>query len=109
MSDQDWDWELQQAQTAYTVQSLLEKEGVTEGMKITLDLDFLATPEADAPALFKILKAFGYAAEEVEGGVSVQVPDVPFTVQDIWTHEERVSNMALHRGFTPDGWGFWEP
>lgn len=105
----EWDWELQRAQTAYTVHELLKHEGVTEGMMITLDLEFLSGPGADAPALHKILKAFGYASEDVEGGVLVQVAEVPFTFEDIWGHEERVSNMALHRGFTPDGWGFWEP
>lgn len=105
----EWDWELQQAQTAHTVSELL-KEGVKGGANITLDFSFKAGESADATAFEKALVMFGYELGEDESGeFTAAISDIPFTLESIWTHEERVTKMALARGFEPDGWGFWEP
>lgn len=108
---EDWDWELQQAQTAATVHQLLQETSVTEGAIITLDLSFMPTTAADEAALEKALVTFGYGVAEGEGEdeILASVSEVPFTLDAIWTHEERTTKMALARGFEPDGWGFWEP
>jgi len=57
---------------------------------------------------------FGYAGDLDETGESgpnyvVTIPDVALTAEDIWLNEERVSKIAIARGYTPDGWGFFEP
>lgn len=105
---EEWDWELQQAQTAYTVSELL-KEGVKEGAMITLDFSFKAGEGADRTALEKALVMFGYELGDEDGEFTASISDIPFTLDSIWTHEERTTKMALARGFEPDGWGFWEP
>lgn len=105
----EWDWELQQAQSAHTVAELL-KDGVKEGATITLDFSFKAIEGADRTALEKALVMFGYElGEDAETEFTASISDIPFTLDSIWTHEERTTKMALSRGFAPDGWGFWEP
>lgn len=109
MSDQ-WDWELQQNQTAYTVAELLKSSPRMNGVEITLDMHFEPTDAAEADKLEKALTTFGYSVRIATSGTfEVSIQDIPFTFEGIWTHEERATKMALSRGFQPDGWGFWEP
>ncbi len=106
----EWDWELQQNQTAYTVAQLIGENGINEGANITLDLQFTPINGADRDAFEKALNSFGYeTSDNEEGGMEASIADIPFTFDAIWTHEERTTKMALSRGFQPDGWGFWEP
>ena len=106
----DWDWDLQQSQTAATVHQLLQETDVEEGAVITLDMSFLPVDGADQAAFEKVLTTFGYAiGDGEEGEFLASISEVPFTFEAIWTHEERTTKMALSRGFEPDGWGFWEP
>ncbi len=105
---EEWDWELQQAQTAYTVSELL-KDGVKEGGTITLDFSFKAAEGADRTALEKALVMFGYELGDEGAEFTASISDIDFSLESIWTHEERTTKMALARGFEPDGWGFWEP
>ncbi len=110
MVTEDWDAELQQNQTAYTVATLQKEHGIAEGAHITLDLTFVPVEGANPGTFEKVLKTFGYTATRGEDGeISVEVPDIPFTFESVWTHEERTTTMALSRGYRPDGWGFWEP
>jgi len=107
---EQWDWELQQNQTAYTVAELGEKAGLDGASVITLDLEFVPGEGADSEAFKKALVTFGYQVSDGEGGgIAASVAEIPFTFDAIWTHEERTTKMALSRGYRPDGWGFWEP
>lgn len=109
MSD-DWDWELQQNQTAYTVAELIKQNAGLEGANIALDMEFAPVTGADATAIEKALRTFGYGVlVSSEGAIQASISDIPFTFESIWTHEERTTKMALSRGYQPDGWGFWEP
>lgn len=102
------DFEHQKAETFWTVAELLKK-GVEEGATINLDLEFIPGEGADAAAAIRALKMFGYEAEPAENeGLTLTVPDVAFSAEDIWLHEERTTKIVLERGFLPDGWGFWE-
>lgn len=106
----EWDWELQQNQTAYTVAELIKQNSRLEGANITLDMEFDPTGDADAVTLEKALRTFGYDVRVATGGaLQASISDIAFTFESIWTHEERTTKMALSRGFQPDGWGFWEP
>ncbi|QHQ35628.1 hypothetical protein [Algicella marina] len=96
----------QKAETFWTVAEL-EKQGVTAGEPVDLDLDFRPGESADAQTAIRALKMFGYSAETAsDGGLSITVPEVPFTAEDIWLHEERCTTIVRERGFLPDGWGF---
>ncbi len=109
MSD-EWDWELQQNQTAYTVAELIKQNPGLDGANIALDMEFEQGEGADAAAFEKALRTFGYGViVSAEGAIQASISDIPFTFASIWTHEERTTKMALSRGFEPDGWGFWEP
>lgn len=108
---EEWDWELAQNQTAYTVAELLKETAVTEGANITLEMTFMPVQEADRAAFEKVLVSFGYTLMESDekDEIIAKIDDIPFTFDAIWTHEERTAKMALARGYEPDGWGFWEP
>ncbi len=105
----EWDWDTQQNETAATVHHLNTEQSVALGGAITLEIQLVATDTADRGALLKALKMFGYVAQETDDEIEVSVPDITFTFDDIWLHEERVTKIALPRGYHPDGWGFWEP
>jgi hypothetical protein len=114
MSDADWDFAEQRADTEMTIAQVREESGLTETALITLDLEFLPEDkDADADAFIKALATFGYLASAAEddpdGRIDATVLDIPFTLEAIWLHEERTTKLALARGFIPDGWGFWEP
>ena len=112
MTEEDWDFDEQRADTEMTVAQLLEETALTPESLITLDLEFVPeTEEADTEAFVKALETFGYlaSATDPEGRVDASVLDIAFTVEAIWLHEERTTKIALARGFIPDGWGFWEP
>lgn len=112
MTEEEWDFEEQRADTEMTVAELLADTELTAENVITLDLEFMPeTEEADTEAFVKALESFGYLASATdEGGrVDASVLDIPFSAEAIWTHEERTTKIALARGFVPDGWGFWEP
>ena len=109
MSD-EWDWELQQNQTAYTVAELIKQNAGLNGTNITLDMEYGPVEGADAATLEKALRTFGYdVIVSTQGAIQASISDIPLTFESIWTHEERTTKMALSRGFEPDGWGFWEP
>lgn len=109
MSD-EWDWELQQNQTAYTVAELIKQNASIEGVNITLDMEYEPVEGADKATLEKALRTFGYdVIVSSKGAIQASISDIPFTFESIWTHEERTTKMALSRGYQPDGWGFWEP
>ena len=104
------DWELQQNQTAYTVAELIKQNAGLNGANIALDMEYGPVEGADAAALEKALRTFGYdVIVSTSGSLQASISDIPFTFESIWTHEERTTKMALSRGFEPDGWGFWEP
>jgi len=108
----DWDFEHQRLETALTVESLAADAGMTPEHRITLDLQFHpAEDDADRAAFEKALQSFGYTlgVADEDDDVAAWVADVPFTLEAIWTHEERTTRLALARGFAPEGWGFWEP
>ncbi|MEO1551764.1 MAG: hypothetical protein AAFR93_15250 [Pseudomonadota bacterium] len=110
-----WDFTTQRNETALTVHHLNTQKGMVLGTPITLQIDLVPDPGADAPdqpALLRALGMFGYRADvppEADTTVQVSLPDLAFEVEAIWTQEERVTKIALSRGFVPDGWGFWEP
>lgn len=112
MTEEEWDFEEQRADTEMTVAQLLEETELTSESVITLDMEFVPeTEEADTEAFIKALETFGYlaSATDPEGRVDASILEIPFTAEAIWTHEERTTKIALSRGFVPDGWGFWEP
>jgi len=81
---------------------------------VTLDVFLMPGKTADQEALERGLAMFGYAGdpgetEDKEPIYVVSIPDVALTAEDIWLHEERVSKIAVARGYRPDGWGFYEP
>ncbi len=115
MSD-DWDFDRQRSETVDTLANLKDEQGVAVGPDTVITLDIFIVPGADADqvAMERALAMFGYAGEmdETEGNEPsfvVTIPDVALTVDDVWLHEERVGKIAVARGFTPDGWGFYEP
>ena len=105
----DWDFNHQKAETAWTIHNLCQKQGLTEGMMINLDLQFIPGEGADAQAFIRALGMFGYAVTQDSELVQAEVEGTAFTLDGIWEHEERCTKIALARGFVPDGWGFWEP
>ncbi len=113
MDDADWNFTEQQAETVYTCEQLRDTQGVKPHSEIMLDLFFkpIEGEEARREAFEKALASFGYELNEAEAPdeVAATVGPIPFTPQDIWTHEERTTKMALARGYQPDGWGFAEP
>ena len=112
MTEDEWNFEEQFAETLYTCEHLRDKEGVKPHSEIMLDLFFVPIEgeEARRAAFEKALASFGYEPGEAEGDqIAATVGPIPFTPQDIWTHEERTTKMALARGYRPDGWGFAEP
>ncbi|QDL91696.1 ribonuclease E inhibitor RraB [Paroceanicella profunda] len=112
MSDETWDWAEQRRDTEFTYAELKKEAGIAPGTVITLDLQFLpAETDSDEEAFMKALSSFGYDVNRYEEDDTVEatVEGVPFTIEDIWVHEERTTKIALARGFAPDGWGFWDP
>lgn len=113
----DWDFERQHSETRDTLKHLSESQDVSVGPKTMVTLDvFLAPGEAaDQEALERALAMFGYTGEMYEDeetkelSFTVSIEDVALTADDVWLHEERVSKIAIARGYTPDGWGFFEP
>ena len=106
------DEEYQQLETAHTIAHLLRTQtGLSEGQEIKLDLYFKPGTDADTEGALKRLKMFGYEAEvEAEdASLSVKSPVTQLTLDAIWEHEERTTKLVGQHGFTPDGWGFWEP
>ena len=111
MSD-TWDWAHQRGETEATIAMLRDEAAMIDGAIITLDLEFVAVfDDADRAAFEKALKTFGYqiTSDAEDDSVEVAVPNLPFTLESIWQHEERTTKLALARGFEPDGWGFFEP
>ncbi|GEM_PF-401241 len=118
MTSTEWDFDSQQAATRYTVAQLISDKNVPENAKITLELFFIPADNADADALLKALKTFGYTVEPeqetLEGGgtriaILVSIENLELSADNIWLNEERTTKIALTRGYTPDGWGFVEP
>lgn len=114
MSEIDWDYAEQRADTEMTIDQVRKESGLDATAMITLDLEFLPEEkDADVAAFIKALQSFGYLASAAEddpdGRIDATVLDIPFTLEAIWMHEERTTKLALARGFVPDGWGFWEP
>lgn len=116
MSEIDWDFERQKSETYDTIVDLKDNQDIPVGAETIVVLDVFLIPgeDSDQDALERALAMFGYAGdvdESQEDGPNfvVTVPDVSLTAEDIWLHEERISKMAVARGFTPDGWGFFEP
>ena len=107
----DWDFDHQKAATAWTIKNLCDRQGLSEGMTINLDLQFEPGEDADRQGFIRTLGMFGYAvtAPEDEDMVQAEVEGVAFTLDGIWEHEERCTRIALARGYVPDGWGFWAP
>ncbi len=118
MTSTKWDFESQQAATRYTVAQLIADKNVPENAKISLELFFIPSDKGETKNLLKALKTFGYTAsseqETLEGGttrtaVLVSIENTEMSADNIWLHEERITKIALTRGYTPDGWGFLEP
>ena len=107
----DWDFDHQKAETAWTIRDLCDRQGLREGVSINLDMQFVPGDSADKQGLVRALGMFGYGVTlpADEDMVQAEVTRIPFTLDGIWEHEERCTRIALARGFTPDGWGFWEP
>jgi len=113
---EDWDFARQQSETIDTLKDLKENQKLATGPDTIVTLDIFLVPgqDADEDALERALAMFGYAGDpdETPGNdpnYVVTIPDVALTAEDIWLHEERVSKIAVARGYTPDGWGFFEP
>ena len=111
---EEWDFDAQRADTAGTLEELFGDDALSPGMAVTLDVFLRPADGADPAALERGLAMFGYSGERMTdeaGGVVfvVSVSGVALGLDDVWTHEERISRVALARGFRPDGWGFFEP
>lgn len=113
---EDWDFDRQKSETIDTLKDLKENQGLQTGAEaiVTLDIFLIPREMADEAALERALAMFGYAGDPNESDDAgpnyvVTIPDVALTAEDIWLHEERVAKIAIARGFTPDGWGFFEP
>ncbi|MEL6236038.1 MAG: hypothetical protein AAFR46_16695 [Pseudomonadota bacterium] len=112
MSADPWSWAEQRRDTELSYRELSREAGLAPGTRITLDLVFLASEtDCDEAGLVKALKRAGYSVEidPEDGTVEASVENVPFTVEAIWTHEEKTTRIALPLGYAPDGWGFFEP
>lgn len=116
MSDPAWDYAAQKADTADTLDHLKSDQNlpVGEGARVNLDVFLVPGAQADQLALERALAMFGYTGEmnhDDEDGPSfiVTITETEMSLDGIWLHEERITKIALSRGYTPDGWGFWEP
>ncbi|MEM6973584.1 MAG: hypothetical protein AAF577_12345 [Pseudomonadota bacterium] len=114
--DKDWDYEAQRADTAAVCLDLIAGTGLSGGELITLDLHFVVGGgAADRDGFIAAMQAAGYGGNawtDPESGVETieaSVPDTAFTVEAIWQHEERLTQIALSHGYRPDGWGFGSP
>ncbi len=116
-AEENWDFEAQRADTADTLDHMAKEESLPIGTGARVNLDVFLVPGegADQEALERALAMFGYGGEltedEEDGSVSfvVTAEDTEMSLEGIWLHEERITKVGLARGYTPDGWGFWEP
>lgn len=116
MSEDTWDFKAQHADTADTLDHLAKDENLPIGKDEIVNLDVFLVPgvDADQLALERALAMFAYSgevSEDDDGNTTfvVTVPETEMSLDGIWLHEERITKIALTRGYTPDGWGFWEP
>jgi len=111
MTTPPWDFEHQRAETLYTFDQILAAGEIARNAQIDLDLHFSGTGAADPQAAIRALAMFGYTAQIgaeahlLEAGIQ----GIRFDADEIWLHEERTTRILLSRGYTPEGWGFWEP
>lgn len=109
MSDEPevWTPEEYRALTALTLEKYREEGGPAEDEQVTMAFDFVPGPEANAETALRALSMFGYKGTVEDGTLTVEVPDVPLTLDGIWAHEEKLITICIARGFIPDGWGFY--
>lgn len=103
---EDWTLEERRALTALTLHQIREDGGPGEDSVATVAFDFIAPADARTEEALRAMAMFGYDTRPTEDGITVEVPDLPLTLDSLWLHEERLITIAQARGLIPDGWGF---
>ncbi|GAB4372119.1 MAG: hypothetical protein Kow00114_33410 [Kiloniellaceae bacterium] len=106
----DHDWDRQREETAWVWNDLRSK-GVDFERAYKLDLQFLpSNPTADRRVFAESLRALEYEVKFYRDDPTVEAtsPAMVLTIESIWQHEQRTTEIALRCGFRPDGWGFTE-
>ena len=105
---QSHDWDLQYREPK-DVWSTLQDQGVDLERAYCLDFQFIpGTGLADKVAFAAALSSANFKVKFYDGDPTVEasVPGILLTLEEIWRHEKRATQIALRFGFAPDGWGF---
>jgi hypothetical protein len=106
----NYDWDHQHQETVW-VWNDLQSKGIDFQRAYRLDIQFMPTAStADDEAFAATLRAAGYHAKFYRDDRTVQAttPAIVLTLESVWEHERRTTEIALRCGFRPDGWGFLE-
>lgn len=106
----DHDWDGQYKETAWVWNDLQSKQ-IDFQRPYTLEIQFLpAGPAADIGGFSEALKTAGYAVRHYRNNPTVEaaIASIVLTLETIWEHERKTTEIALCHGFRPDGWGFLE-
>ncbi len=104
------DWDGQYKETAWVWNDLQSKQ-IDFQHPHTLEIQFLpAGPSPDVPGFSEALEAAGYTVRHYRNNPTVEaaVASIRLTLETLWEHERRTTEIALRHGFSPDGWGFLE-
>ena len=104
------DWEKQRQESAWVFNDLQSK-GVDFSRAYRLDLQFMpGETNADRETFVDALRNAGYATKIYKDDLTVEATTEPImlTLDSIWSHERKTTEIALQHGYQPDGWGFFE-
>lgn len=101
------DFEKQRKETELVWHDLNAREPIPQ--QIDLDIQFIdANGSGNWSAFEEALISAGYGAHIYEDGSTLEAKllRTDGSLGNIWHHEQRTTQLALHYGFQPDGWGF---
>lgn len=104
------DWDHQYQETVW-VWNDLQTKSINFLKAYRLDIQFMpASSAADAVGLTEALRAAGYDVKAYRNNPTVEATTsaMLLTLESIWQHERKATEIALRYGFKPDGWGFFE-
>lgn len=106
----DHDWDHQYRETAWVWNDLQSKD-IDFQQASRLDIQFVpASSTADIGGFTEALRAAGYDVKGYRNNPTIEATTsaMLLTLESIWQHERKATEIALRYGFRPDGWGFFE-
>ena len=101
------DFEKQRKETEWVWHDINAREPIPD--QIGLDIQFIdAYGSGDWRGFETALIFAGYSTNIYEDGNTLEAKllRTEGSLDNIWHHEKRTTQLALHYGFQPDGWGF---